>query len=578
MTFQRYNVISEFPASQTPNLLDTIVNRRFNRSLIVIAFAIITSSCASPAIHDASIVSIASPENQPQAFSPPPIPTATYIPNTKFIRLAVWAPSYLDDTLGIGLRDALGVYLVSDAATANVKLEVGDQDVISRWVYALVSPFSTTVQSVSRDDLLLSWQGQSAGPYAGQPLLMDQNSYEIFNAMWGQAAPNSVSVIAKNELVDYAWAHQPAWAIIPFESLEPRWKVLSVDSLSPLHKDFDPNTYALKVPISLTGEPDAVALIKTNFSIPPTNRDPQKLTVVAMTGVTALVRATAFTMEQQGITYPDQDIRDLLLNADITHISNEVPFAENCPYPDPVQAEIRFCSRDTYIQLLEDVGTDVVELTGDHFHDWGSEAMFHTLDMYRQRGWLYYGGGMDLADGRKALLMENNGNRVAFIGCNAKGGSFAQASETNPGSAACDMDWMAQEINRLKQEGYLVIATFQHNEYYSYAAEADQQRDFRQMAEAGAVIVSGSQAHQPQSMEFLKGTFIHYGLGNLFFDQYGLCPACEQGLIDRHVFYNGRYISAEPLPIQFIDYARPRPMTPEEANNLFQALFSASGW
>jgi poly-gamma-glutamate synthesis protein (capsule biosynthesis protein) len=98
------------------------------------------------------------------------------------------------------------------------------------------------------------------------------------------------------------------------------------------------------------------------------------------------------------------------------------------------------------------------------------------------------------------------------------------------------------------------------------------------MAEAGAVIVSGSQAHQPQGMEFLNGSFIHYGLGNLFFDQYGLCEACRQGLIDRHVFYDGRYISTELLPIQFVDYARSRPMTLEESNTLFQALFQASGW
>ena len=204
--------------------------------------------------------------------------------------------------------------------------------------------------------------------------------------------------------------------------------------------------------------------------------------------------------------------------------------------------------------------------------------MFHTLDMYRARGWQYYGGGANLTEGRNALLIENNSNRIAFIGCNEKGGSFAQASETEPGAVACDMDWMAGEISRLKGEGYLVIATFQHHEYYTYAAQPDQQRDFRQMAEAGAVIVSGSQAHQPQGMEFMNGAFIHYGLGNLFFDQYSLCPACRQGLIDRHIFYDGRYLSTELLPIQFVDYARSRPMTREEANELFQVLFKASGW
>jgi poly-gamma-glutamate synthesis protein (capsule biosynthesis protein) len=79
-------------------------------------------------------------------------------------------------------------------------------------------------------------------------------------------------------------------------------------------------------------------------------------------------------------------------------------------------------------------------------------------------------------------------------------------------------------------------------------------------------------------MEFVNGSFIHYGLGNLFFDQYGLCEACRQGTIDLHVFYDGRYISTELLPIEFVDYARSRPMTLEEEIDFFQILFGASGW
>lgn len=531
-----------------------------------------------PTLSNMAFVDIPKPGRTPQALTSPTIPTATYIPNANIIKVSIWVPPYLAETLGGALSDPLRGLFVPDAATANVKLEVGEQNLVSQWVYALATPFPSTIQGISGDDLLLGWQGGSIGAVGNQPLLMDSNTYDMFSAVWGPAANGSVNVMAKNELLDYAWAHRPSLAIIPFEALEPRWKVLPVDGVSPIYKDFDPVNYQLKIPISLNGDPQLVALIQTNFEIPPTNRDPQKMTIVAMTGVTALVRATAYEMEKHGITYPDQDIREELLSADITHISNEVPFAVDCPYPNPTQAEIRFCSRDDYIQLLEDVGTDVVELTGDHFQDWGTEAMFHTLDLYRERGWLYYGGGADLADGRKALLMENNHNQIAFIGCNEKGGSFAQADETNPGAAVCDMDWMSGEISRLKQAGYLVIATFQHHEYYTYAAQPDQQQDFRQMAEAGAVIVSGSQAHQPQGMEFLNGSFIHYGLGNLFFDQYGLCEACRQGLIDHHVFYDGRYISTELLPIQFVDYARSRPMTGEEANSLFQTLFQVSGW
>jgi poly-gamma-glutamate synthesis protein (capsule biosynthesis protein) len=71
---------------------------------------------------------------------------------------------------------------------------------------------------------------------------------------------------------------------------------------------------------------------------------------------------------------------------------------------------------------------------------------------------------------------------------------------------------------------------------------------------------------------------IHYGLGNLFFDQYDVSPTTRQAFIDRHVFYNGRYIGTELLTIMFVDYARPRPMTADEREELLKAAFNASGW
>jgi poly-gamma-glutamate synthesis protein (capsule biosynthesis protein) len=137
---------------------------------------------------------------------------------------------------------------------------------------------------------------------------------------------------------------------------------------------------------------------------------------------------------------------------------------------------------------------------------------------------------------------------------------------------------MAGEIARLRSAGYLPVATFQHFEYYTYTAQGSQPLDFEKMAAAGAVVVSGSQAHQPQAFEFDSGALIHYGLGNLFFDQYDVSLATRQGFIDRHTFYNGRYISTELLTHLFVDYARPRPMTLGERENLLIKVFNASGW
>lgn len=497
------------------------------------------------------------------------------IPTTTPPKLpTLWIAPSLPSALREGIKISPDLALAESPEGATLHLDFGPGQPVSQWVYVLAAPFPTVLEGVSTETLIRAWRGEQVGPFAGQPLLMDESTYRGFTTLWGEPAPEATRVLAGAALLETAWLTGRSLAIIPFEALEPRWKVIKVDGQSPIQKSFDPARYALSVPVSLTGDP----ALAQKIQVPGANRDPERMTTLAMTGVTALVRGTAFAMEKKGIQYPAQDIGAILREADLTHISNEVPFARDCPYPDPLQPGMRFCSDPRYIDLLETVGADIVELTGDHFQDWGPKAMLYTLSLYQERGWLHYGGGANLEEARRAVTVEHNGNRLAFIGCNAKGGGFAQAAGNRPGAAACGYEPMQAEIRRLREAGYLPVATFQHYEYYTYQAQPSQKRDFKSMAQAGAVIVSGSQAHQPQGLEFAHGAFIHYGLGNLFFDQYDVSLATRQGFIDRHVFYAGRHISTELLPILFVDYARPRPMTPQEGEDLLRAVFSASGW
>jgi len=457
-----------------------------------------------------------------------------------------------------------------EAATT---LTIGDENPSVYWVFALAAPFPTVTDGITVDQLKAAWQSGKNPLAPNQPLLMAEETRDILAIYWGDPEINAVEIINKDNLSKQAWAQRPSLAILPFEELSPDWKVLAVDGISPLQQDFDSQNYGLSVPIS------AVGFNPNLFQEITSNRDPDKFTSVVLTGVTALVRATAWTMEQEGINYPARDILAYLQEADILHISNEVPFFNGCPTPDPGQAGLRFCSDSRYIQLMETIGTDVVELTGDHFGDYGPEAMLYTLEMYNQRDWPYYGGGADRQDAQEPVLFEHNGNKIAFLGCNAKGGGYATAAQGYPGAVACDFSIMTAQIKDLRQDGYLPIATFQHFEYYTYLAQPDQIRDARTLTNAGAVIVSGSQAHQPQAFEIREDAFIHHGLGNLFFDQiYEIPPHTASAYIDRHIFYNGRHISAELLTIKFEDFARARPMTRSEREWLLQTTFSASNW
>lgn len=497
---------------------------------------------------------------------------------------------WLSPDLPQGLLDLLalptGANIVEDREQAHLLLSVNEGEIVSHWLYAVVAPFPTITDEVTLEDIQSTWEGDRSGPFEDLPLMMSPNTEAVFTAWWGQPATGAVRVKASEDLLDAAWAAQPAWALVPFEEIAPKWKVLAVDGQSPIWKDFEPDTYPLSVPIGLSGDQTLVAEALPRFSqdsdLPiamSINRDPNKLTTVILTGVTALVRSTAWTMDRKGITYPAEDIGDFLREADITHISNEVPFAPDCPPPNPVQRELVFCSDPDYIQLLEAVGTDVVELTGDHFNDWGPEAMLFTLDLYKERSLPYYGGGVNSGEARQPLRLEHNGNKVAFIGCNGKGGHYASAKENYPGAVACDYDLMEQQVRDLVDEGYLVIATFQHFEYYTFVPQPDLVRDFGRISAAGASIVSGSQAHQTHGMEFPRNdAIITYGLGNLFFDQRGVVEFGDQALIARHVIYDGRYISTGLFTIQFVDFAKPRFMTPEERAEFLARIFDASRW
>lgn len=495
---------------------------------------------------------------------------------------------WLDPAVPPALREQIhlptGLTLTGEPETASLAVLPVTSEGQARWIYALVAAFPTIEDDVRLVDLRAAWEGKPAGALSGHPIMVTTNTKAAFERIWGAASSEIVKVVSQDEMLDRAWGDRVSWAIVPFESIQPRWKVLRVDGMSPLEKNMDEGKYPLSVSFSVNGSPEALAALETAAPgvalLPGTNRDPNKLTVLLMTGVTALVRATGAKMEAMGMTYPAEDIIEWFRSADLRHISNEIAFSEYCPPANPYQETLQFCSRPEYIQLLEYIGANIIDLTGNHMLDWNQDSFLYTLKLYKEHNWPYFAAGENLAEARRPLKIEDHGNKLAFLGCNPVGPTFVWAGENTPGVANCDdMEWLHEEIKQLRKEGYLPIVTFQYHEYYTPDARPWQVVDFEGMAEAGAVIVSGSQAHAPQGFGFKDNSFIHYGLGNLFFDQMDVpVVGTRREFLDRHVFYDGRYLGVDLLTAMLENFAKPRPMTVEERRVLLQDMFTASGW
>ncbi|MBN1262714.1 MAG: CapA family protein [Anaerolineae bacterium] len=538
---------------------------------------VVLSACAPPTVNPTP-----TPTRTPHpTLTPTPSPTATPPPTpTPAFPVSVGCAEGVPAGACTRLQESVAahpehfVWLEGNGSTTLTLAAQADSGapLQGRWIFALAAPFFTIEDDVDVLDLLSTWQGTPTGPFIEHPLLVTVATQAALSTLLGAPGPEGPRVTGMDTLFTEA-AAQEGWAIMPFDQLNAQWKVLDIDGISLLARDAALDAYPLAIPLSLNSATRPETLPLLEFSADAFyNRNEDLMTIVAMTGVTAMTRAFASWMEQQGYTYAAEPIRDILITADFTHISNEVSFKPDC-VPEP-SGTMSFCSADGYIELLEYVGTDIVELTGNHLADKGLEPIRHSFDLYRERGWQWFGGGENLVDATRPLTITHGPNRLAFIGCNPIGPAYDWATEDSPGSAPCDYEAMKQTVTQLRDAGYLPIVTLQYLETEQYYPTAQQIRDFRAFADAGAVVMQGSQAHQVQTMEFYNDTFIHYGLGNLFFDQNWI--EARPNFIDRLVFYDGRLLSVDLFPTTMEAYGRRRSMTPEEARPFLEMIYELS--
>ena len=443
-------------------------------------------------------------------------------------------------------------------------------------VYAVVAPFVTIRDDITLAELAAAWQGSEGVA----PLFVTAEAADLLPVVLGNRA---AEIVPDAEMLGRLQATPGALGVVPFDQIDPLYKVLTVDGANVLSNRFDERGYPLAVALSVEGQgSSAVRPLLRNVVQPATNRDASRLTQLVMTGVTAMSRVTALRMDQKGFDYPAQVISDVFAAADITHISNEVPFLDDC-VANPAENNLILCSDTDYWATLEAMGTDIVGLSGNHVNDFGRDGARRSLSWYRDNGIPIYGSGFNLTEACAPLLWEDHGNTFAFVAALAFGPSGAWASDELPG--ACyyydNKDLVLDLVRQLSGMVDIVAVELQHTETYEPYPIASQIIEFRELREAGADIVTGVQSHVPQAQEPYGAAdaggngMISYGLGNLFFDQMWSWETRTE-LATRHTLYEGRLLNTELLTMVLEDFAQPRWATPEERADILNRVFNAA--
>ncbi len=445
----------------------------------------------------------------------------------------------------------------SPADAARPAADPGGRDQFELWLPAV--GFGTLLASIDSADLA----AMLAGHYDGRLILSESAAARLRHH--GFSLHAATRIVAHDQRFSALWRDKRSFTLLPANELETRLRVLWVDDL-PVVDQLD------RYPLAFESD-------FPNFS-------PDKLTRITLSGTTALARHTLPAVDAIGVERAASGIRDYVLLSDYFHITNEASLAPGCPDLDIVGffgSNTSMCMKPEHAAIFDLLDVDVVDLTGNHINDFGFDPLLRTLDYFAGRNLAVVGGGRDLRAAREALVLEHKGSRIGWIACNDVGPAFAYVNEDpnslygqRPGAAACDRNWLREALAVLAAETDLVLMTVQYREFERFTPTSSQQFDYRTFAEWGADIVVGTAEHKPMTFEFYptgrgETAFIHYGLGNLFFDQQ--LWGNRRFFLDTLYIYDGRLLTVEVFPGIIDDRARPRLLTGDDRFNFLHFMF-----
>lgn len=223
-------------------------------------------------------------------------------------------------------------------------------------------------------------------------------------------------------------------------------------------------------------------------------------------------------------------------SSDLFFLNNEFTFSNRGA---PLNGKYyTFRTDPSRVNILKELGVDVVSLSNNHIYDFGPDALSDTLTTLRNSDIPYFGGGNNINEARKPVYFIVNGIKIAFVGASRaeKIRYTPQASESSPGIllAYNDAEYL-DVIKQAKKYSDYVIAYIHWGTEDSHTVTDYQKSMGHAFIDAGADIVVGGHPHVLQGIEYYNNKPILYSLGDFWFNN----ETKETGVINIDINANG---------------------------------------
>lgn len=213
----------------------------------------------------------------------------------------------------------------------------------------------------------------------------------------------------------------------------------------------------------------------------------------------------------------DEGIRRIIGGADYFAANQEFPFSTGGTAAEDKQFTFRLPPER--VNILKDMGLDLVTLANNHALDYGTEALLDTCETLDGAGIRYVGAGADMDRAKRLETVEIKGKTIGFLGATRVIPEYSwTAGADRPGMLATyDPAMLLEEIRKAKAVCDYVVVMVHWGVEKDTAPQEYQRTMGRQYIEAGADLVIGSHPHVLQGIEYFDGKPVVYSLGNFVF-------------------------------------------------------------
>lgn len=215
-----------------------------------------------------------------------------------------------------------------------------------------------------------------------------------------------------------------------------------------------------------------------------------------------------------------EDLLEEMKAAHIMMLNNE--FAYSTRGTKAANKSYTFRALPKRVDILKEMGVDIVSLANNHALDYGVEALLDTFETLDSAKIEYVGAGNNFNRAKAAVYYKVGDMTIAYVAASRVifSGDW-YATNTRPGMIGTyDPTLFLEAIREARENSDFVVAYLHWGVERKHYPENYQKIMAKQYIDAGADAVIGCHPHVLQGLEFYKGKPIAYSLGNFWFSSY----------------------------------------------------------